>query len=232
MSNFSKSYEKLLERTKQLVVLNSAGAIIQWDMETKMPPKAINLRSQQLALLGVIGHRMLTDQAMTNIIAEAEKALVSNNTDNVENRNLLLVKKAYNEATKIPESLVFETEKQRTLSVGAWKRAKTVKDWKSFKPELKKMIDLRAKAAEMLMEVKDAKNPYDALIDDFEPKMKAEKISVVFDAMKNGLISILKKIDESDIKPDVNLLSRPIPIESQRLISEVAMEFVGYDTHS
>jgi carboxypeptidase Taq len=232
MSGFPKSYEKLLERTKQLVVLNSASAIVQWDMETKMPPKAINLRSQQLALLGVIGHRMLTDPEMGKIVSEVEKALTSNNMGAVEKRNILLVKKAYNEATKIPESLVFETEKQRTVSVGAWKKAKTVKDWKSFKPELKKMIDLRAKAAEMLMEVKDAKNPYDALIDDFEPKMKAERIRVVFDAMKNGLISILKKIDNSSVKPEVNILSRPIPIESQRLISEAAMEYVGYDTHS
>ena len=231
MSDFSKSYEKLLERTKHLAVLNSASAIIQWDMETKMPPKAINLRSQQLALLGVIGHRMLTDPAMGNIIMEAEKFLASNKTD-AEERNILLVKKAYYEATKIPESLVYETEKQRIVSVGAWKKAKTVKNWESFKPELKKMIELRAKTAEMLMEVKDAKNPYDALIDDFEPKMKAERIGVVFDTMKNGLISILKKIDKSGIKPDSNLLSRPIPIESQRLVSEMAMEFVGYDTHS
>lgn len=232
MSDFSKSYEKLLERTKQLVVLNSASAIVQWDMETKMPPKAINLRSQQLALLGVIGHRMLTDPEMGRIITEAEKSLASNNSGAAEKRNILLVKKAYNEATKIPESLIFETEKQRIVSVGAWKKAKTVKDWQSFKPDLKKMIELRAKAAEMLMEVKDAKNPYDALIDDFEPKMKAGRITVVFDAMKNGLINILKKIDESGVKPDKNLLNRPIPIESQRLISEAAMEFVGYDTHS
>ena len=232
MSIFSKSYERLLERTKQLVVLNSAGAIVQWDMETKMPPKAINLRSQQLALLGVIGHRMLTDPEMGKLISDAEKSLTSNNTVAAEKRNILLVKKAYIEATKIPESLVFETEKQRTVSVGAWKKAKTVNDWKSFKPELEKIIILRAKAAEMLMDVKDAKNPYDALIDDFEPKMKAERISVVFDAMKKGLIGILKKIDKSEVKPDNALLSRPIPIESQRLISEAAMEFVGYDTHS
>jgi carboxypeptidase Taq len=232
MSNFSKSYERLLERTKQLMVLNSAGAIVQWDMETKMPPKAINLRSQQLALLGVIGHRMLTDPEMGKLISEAEKGLTSNNTIATEKRNILLIKKAYIEATKIPESLVFETEKQRTVSVGAWKKAKTVNDWKSFKPELEKIIILRAKAAEMLMDVKDAKNPYDALIDDFEPKMKAERISVVFDAMKKGLIGILKKIDKSEVKPDNDLLSRSIPIESQRLISEAAMEFVGYDTQS
>ena len=39
MVNLPKEYEALLERSKQLTVLGSAGAILQWDMETKMPPR-------------------------------------------------------------------------------------------------------------------------------------------------------------------------------------------------
>jgi len=31
-------YNSLLERSKELTVLRSAGSILRWDMQTKMPP--------------------------------------------------------------------------------------------------------------------------------------------------------------------------------------------------
>jgi carboxypeptidase Taq len=229
MVNVPKEYEALLERSKQLAVLGSAGAILQWDMETKMPPKGINLRSQQMALLSVMGHRMLTDPEVGRLIEASEK---SKNLGEAEKRNIWLAKKAYGEATKLPERLVFETEKQRTVSTGAWKKAKASNDWKSFKPELEKMIELRKEAAGLLMDVKGAKNPYDALIDDFESQMTQARITEVFDEMKTGLIDIIKRVKKSKVKPDTGILSRKVPVETQKLISDFAMEYVGYDVKS
>jgi hypothetical protein len=57
----TESYNGLMERAKDLLTLQSTTAVVYWDLETKMPPKGIQLRSQQLALLQKIGHRMLTD---------------------------------------------------------------------------------------------------------------------------------------------------------------------------
>ena len=59
-SNIRSAYKKLLARTKDLIVLSSAQSIIHWDMETMMPPKAVEQRSQQLALLSSISHKMST----------------------------------------------------------------------------------------------------------------------------------------------------------------------------
>jgi Zn-dependent M32 family carboxypeptidase len=57
-SSVKKLYDEMLEGAKELLVLQSAAGIVSWDMETKMPPRGLSLRSQQLALLGVIGHKM------------------------------------------------------------------------------------------------------------------------------------------------------------------------------
>ncbi|MDH5663520.1 MAG: carboxypeptidase M32, partial [Candidatus Bathyarchaeota archaeon] len=54
------SYKKLLKKVKDMFILESATSVIHWDMETMMPPKAIRLRSQQLALLSRIEHKMST----------------------------------------------------------------------------------------------------------------------------------------------------------------------------
>jgi len=230
MSNVSKPYEQLMDRFKQFTILNSASGIVNWDMETKMPPKGMELRSQQMALLGVIGHRMITDSEIGQLLTTVES--VSSKMDSVQRRNLYLIRKAYFEATKLPENLVFETEKQRIISVGIWKKAKATKNWRIFKPELKKMMDLRTKAAELLMDIKEAKNPYDALIDDFEPKMKAARITEVFEGMRKGLIDAMKKIENSGIKPDITILERTVPVETQKILSDMAMNYLGYDTHS
>jgi len=231
-SNLQKAYDELLAKSKELTILQSTTAIVNWDMETKMPPKALNLRSQQMALLELISHKMLTDPQVGKTLEGIEKAPGYTEFDTVQKRNVYLARKAYDEATKLPESLVFDTAKQQTIAVGVWKKAKAAKDYKMFKPELKKMIELRQKAADILMGVKGTKTPYDALLDDFESKMTADKITKVFDEMRVGLIDVMKRVEKSGYKPDKSILSRPVPINVQKKISDAAMDYIGYDTKS
>ncbi len=228
--NLQKAYESLLAKSKDLAVLGSTTAIVNWDMETKMPPKALNLRSQQMAMLEVMGHKMLTDPQVGKTLEAIEKDPGCLELDAVQKRNTYLTRKGYDEATKLPESLVFETAKQQTIAVGVWKKAKAAKDYGMFKPELKKMIELRQRAADILMGVKCTKTPYDALLDSYESKMTADKVTRVFTGMREGLIDVMKKVEGSGFKPDASILSRPVPIEVQKKISEAAMDYIGYDT--
>ena len=69
MTNFPiSSYKKLLEKNKKITILYSAIANLNWDMETKMPPKGVELRSQQLALLNQIGHKMITNPEIGKLL--------------------------------------------------------------------------------------------------------------------------------------------------------------------
>jgi carboxypeptidase Taq len=101
-----------------------------------------------------------------------------------------------------------------------------------FRPELEKMVELKKKAAEILMEVKETATPYDALIDIFEPKMTAKTITKVFDELRAGLVSLLRKCEASSKQPDVSILKRKVPIDIQRKIAKALAEAVGYDIAS
>ncbi|MCJ7470401.1 carboxypeptidase M32, partial [Candidatus Bathyarchaeota archaeon] len=79
--NLGSDYKKLMERTKDLAIFMSAGSVIMWDMETMMPPKAIGLRSQQLALLSRIQHKMGTDPEVGALI---EKIMRHPNYDKLD----------------------------------------------------------------------------------------------------------------------------------------------------
>ena len=67
------SYNKLLEKTKNLISIYSAAAILRWDMETMMPPRGIKLRSLQLANITRIAHKMSTDPEIGRLLDETKK---------------------------------------------------------------------------------------------------------------------------------------------------------------
>lgn len=228
-SSVQANYDALLAKYKDLVLLRSAEDVVIWDMETKMPARGLELRSEQMALLSVLAHRMLTDKAIGKRLDAIEKGAGNGELTAEQGRNVHLLRKGYDEATSIPDKLVAEMSKQQTLSVGHWKKAKAAKDFSMFQDHLRRNIELKEKVADILMEVKGTRTPYDALLDIYEPGMTADRITKVFGGMRNGLMKILRRVDGED-QPDHSFLTRPMSIDAQRKISAMLMEFIGYRT--
>jgi len=228
----NSSYEKLLAKFKELAILQSSVSIISWDMETKMPPKAINLRSEQLAQLSQIEHRLSTNPEIGVLLEKIEKHPDYEMLSQLQKRNVYLTRKNFDEQTKLPEKLVVETAKQEAIAIDTWKKAKAAKDYSMFKPELKKLFDLKKQAADILMTVKNTSTPYDAFIDIFEPKMTADVIASIFEELKKGLITIIQKCLAAPKQPDTSILHRKVPISTQQEISKSLAKFLEYDVES
>ena len=226
------SYDKLMAKAKDIIVLGSVESLVGWDMETKMPPKAINLRSQQLGMLSQVVHRMITDPEIEVVLSKIEKHPDYEGLSELQKRNIYLIRKNYDEQTKLPEKLVVETARQQAIAIDIWKKAKAAKNFAMFKPELEKLLNLRRQAADILMKVKGTKTSYDALIDIFEPKMTAEAISKVFGELRDGLVAVLKKCLNAPKQPDTSFMSRKVPVEVQREISNELAKYIGYDVTS
>ncbi|MGZ4851395.1 MAG: hypothetical protein ACXV2C_08470, partial [Candidatus Bathyarchaeia archaeon] len=213
-TDLTSDYKRLIEKNKNLIILGSAEAIISWDMETKMPPRAVQLRSEQLALLSEVHHKMSISPATGKLLETIQKNTGYAKLGDVEKRNVQLIKKNYDEQTKLPTKLVKAMAKQQAVSVNTWKKAKAAKDYSMFKPELQKLVDLTMEAAEILMKVKQTKTPYDALLDIYEPKMTAEATAKVFTDLQQGLKTLLAQIAAS--KNPVKNLPQSVPVEKQR----------------
>ena len=192
--NIHSAYERLLNRIKDLIVLSSAQSVVHWDMETMMPPKAVELRSQQLALLSRISHRMSTAPEIGKLLNEILTSPQYGTFSELEKRNVFLMKKGYDEQTALPEKLVSEIAMQQAVTVNIWKKAKKAQNFAVLKPELEKLVALSKEAAQILMKVKEAATPYDAFLDDYEPKMTAEAIAATFSKLQRGLMKLLEKI--------------------------------------
>lgn len=231
-SDVHSAYKKLLELTKDLIVLQSAEAIIHWDMETMMPPRGIEQRSQQLALLSRLSHKMSTSPEIGRLLNEIFSSSQYETLTEVEKRNLYLIKKNYDEQTQLPEELVSEIAKQQALTVNTWKKAKAAKSFSILQTELQKLVELNRKKAEILMKVKATATPYNALIDLFEPKMTAAAITEIFVQLQKGLVALLRKIQNAPNQPNTAILKCNVPVEAQRQIAKALAETMGYDISS
>ncbi|MHA1908391.1 MAG: carboxypeptidase M32 [Candidatus Thorarchaeota archaeon] len=224
------SYDKLLERVKEITLLGAAGGFLNWDMLTYMPPRGAQLRGEQLGVLTRILQRMQTSTEFSELLSRAEKE--SDSSDPIVARNLQLLRKNFDVATVLPEDLVAEISKQRAIANQTWVKAKTESDWKIFEPVLEKTFDLQYKAAELTMDVIGAKNHYDALIDNFEPGMTSDAISSSFSELRSGLVPLVKELTEKSSQVDVSRISRNVEKEVQKQIVTNLAETIGYDTTS
>jgi carboxypeptidase Taq len=226
------AYDELLLKTKDAMVLSTVEGIIHWDMETYMPPTAVEQRSQQLALLSRIHHKLETDPKIGELLTTIKTSPQYQTLGEVKKRNLYLIAKSYREANALPERLVADIAMQEALTVNLWKKAKAKNDFNLYKADLQKLLDLIKESAEILMKVKKTKTPYEALIDNFEPKIHIETISKIFKQLRMGLEPLISKIESHQTKPSTESINQLVPVENQRIIAKLITQNLGYDTSS
>jgi carboxypeptidase Taq len=83
------------------------------------------------------------------------------------------VLKDYENAKKLPESFVREYSEVTSKAQLVWREAREKDDFKLFAPHLERMFEYARKEAQLL---DPNKNPYDVLLDKFEPGMTSERL--------------------------------------------------------
>jgi carboxypeptidase Taq len=173
--------------------LSSASALLGWDQQTYMPPKAAEERGEQLATLARIVHEMITSEEFGRLLEDLLPYAQSLDGDSTDARIILKAKKLYDKETKVPAEKVAEFARATTLGQEAWVRAKTESNFESFKPYLEKIVDLRREYASYF---KPYEHVYDPLLDDFEPGMKTADILAIFSALRPQQVELIKAIRE------------------------------------
>jgi carboxypeptidase Taq len=71
--------------------------------------------------------------------------------------------------------------------------------------------------------------PYNALLDEYEPGATTDQISRVFETLRNELVDLLKKIANAPRTTDKSIVERDYDIELQRIFGESVAAAVGFD---
>jgi carboxypeptidase Taq len=188
-----------------------------WDQETVMPRGAAGQRGEEMAAIEGVLHARRTDPRVGEWLAGAEAA------DDVARAQLRLIRRAYDRTVKVPARLAQELARVTSLAQGIWAQARAADDVAAFLPTLAQVIALRREEAAALAAGGDA---YDALIDDYEPGIRAADLAAMFDRMRPRLRALRAAVlDKGPVAP----LRGRFPREGQLALAREVAGVFGYD---
>jgi len=216
MSNHT-ALDALLDYASQTEALSQVAGRLGWDQETVMPRGAARQRSEEMGAMAAMLHERRMNPRIGEWLALAEPR------DAVDAAKLRHIRRDYDRATKLPESLAAELARTTSIAHGVWAEARANDDVAAFLPMLEKVVDLRRQEAACLANGGDL---YDALVDDYEPGMTGAEIAAMFDRMRPRLVALREAILG---KPAPKALAGNFAHDAQlALTSKIASAF-GYD---
>lgn len=219
------AYEWLLNHYRTAAHLESIKSLLHWDQSTFLPEEGHPYRAEQLGTLAKLLHDLRTDPVAGEKLAEAESTGTGEDPYGVEAVNVREWRRSYDRATKIPVRLAVELARAASAGELAWEKAKPANDWNGFRPYLERIVALRREEAECLG---IGHEPYDALLDEYEPGETAQAIEPVFARLREALSSLLDRIGNSPRKPQTGVLHRHFPRSAQMLFGTEVISRLGY----
>ena len=104
----------------------------------------------------------------------------------------------------MPPELSAEITRAGSRGFGVWVEARTRSDYELFRPALEEMVELKHRYVDCFPPADD---PYDTLLDDYEPGMKTAEVRTIFDRLKEELVPLIEAARSSATPP----VHRPLP---------------------
>ncbi|HZU13494.1 MAG TPA: carboxypeptidase M32 [Chloroflexota bacterium] len=218
--------QRLRERLATVVNLDHAAAVLGWDQQTYMPPGGARARGEQLATLTRLSHEIFTDQETAHLIDLAEQEVRSLPPESVDAALTRVARRDYDKATRVPASLVAELSRHAVEAHAVWVQARETADFPMFVPSLQRSVELSRELAEALG-YED--QPYDALLDQFEPGMKTAQVRDIFTTLRPHLIELVQAVASSPVKMDAGILHQEFDEGKQEHVGRLIATRYGYD---
>ena len=219
-------YIALKKRFQHIGALEEVEGILHWDMSVMMPKGGAESRAEQLAVMKLTIHKMLTDPYLTTLLDAAE---ADSPEAPWEAANLREMRRNWRHANAVDGKLVEALSKASSRCEMIWREAKPKNDFAAVSESLSEVLRLvREKAATKASEIKV--EPYEALLDQFEPEIRINDIDRLFNDLAGFLPDFLDNVltrqtaISGPIKPE-----GPFDLEAQRELAANLMERVGFD---
>lgn len=221
-----EKYNALLRRLQDVRNIERAGAVLGWDLETKMPPKGIMARASQLETLSRLAHQMFIDEETSQLLEDATAELSGIDDDSTEASMLRVVRKDLEDAVKLPTEFVAQFTALTARAKRSWEHARAQNDFSIFQDDLARIIDMSRQKAEF---IGYTENPYDALLYEYEPSLTSADVQAIFEGHKQDLIDLVAAITEVSERVDDSPVHQHFPIEKQREFGLMVARAIGYD---
>jgi carboxypeptidase Taq len=212
---------ELEERLAEIKDLARIEELLGWDLEVWMPDAGQSARATQLATLAGILHQRRSDDRIGELVEELGAYAESLPHDHDHACLVRVARRDWELARRVPMALAAELGGATADAYVAWVRARERSDFDAFRPSLERMLELSLRWAEC---VSPGGDPYDALLDKWEPGMRADEVQRIFDVLQPELRSLVEEFatDEED-----EFMQGPFPVTVQEELSRELVERFG-----
>ncbi|THB71456.1 MAG: carboxypeptidase M32 [Desulfovibrio sp.] len=225
-----QAYELLQLDSRETSLLASTAALLGWDQSTMIPPAGHGHRAEQLSLLSGLIHERLVNPRREEWLARVEGSGLTKDLHSAEAANIREWRRSFDRAVKLPTRLAVELAKAASLAQAAWEKARPENDWHTFLPHVETLFRLKREEAEA---VGYEHEPYDALLDVYEPGETAASLAPLFSALGRSLAALLEQIiaaNQSDL--DRGKLMQGHDSQAQEALVREIVRDLGFDFSS
>jgi carboxypeptidase Taq len=215
-------YAELRDRLGQLWDLAKLGGLAAWDQQTMMPPQGAGVRARQLASVSRLVHDLVVSDELGALLDELRPYEESLDYDSDEASLIRVMRRDRDKELRVPAELREQQSRAGAEAYPVWVEARRASDFELFLPHLRRNVELRREYASCF-EVDD---PYDALLDDFEPGMKTAEVREVFAQLKDGLVPLIEDGAEQEI--DDSMLRGSFPLAAQQELEQLVLGRFGF----
>jgi carboxypeptidase Taq len=203
-----EQYEDYRRRMQRIADIRNASALLQWDQETYLPPKAAALRGQQISTLSELSHQLFTAEDLGVLLQTlADDATL----DEAAARNVERTLEDYRKNKKYSSAFVRLLSEQTNKAFHAWIDARSKNDFRVYEKALDTLVELKRQEADLLGY---EGHRYNALLDEFEKGCTVDLVDRTFEGLLPTLRELLQRIMD---KPpvDESFLHRHYPRQKQ-----------------
>jgi carboxypeptidase Taq len=216
------AFVALKERLAEIADVAKAAGVLGWDQRVTMPPGGGEARAEALATLGRIAHERFVDDATGRLLDACSPLEDEQPFDSDEACLVRVTRRDWEKARRVPADLRAEMTREAARGHQAWVDARRNSDFAAFLPYLRRNVDLKLRYIDCF---EGFESPYDPLLDDYEPDMKASEVKEVFDVLRPALTELVAAAPEVD----AGFLHGDFPVVDQRDFAEEVLPTLGFE---
>jgi carboxypeptidase Taq len=212
---------QLKERLGKITDLERISRVLSWDQQTMMPPAGSDHRADHLSTLRRLSHELLIDDEMRRLLDELRPLEDSLEPDSDVASLIRVTRRQYEKSSRVPTELRAEMTRASAQARPVWVKAKGESNFELFLPVMERTVELRRRYVDCFDGVEE---PYDILLDDFEPYTTTAEVREIFAELKAELVPLIAEL--RDIEVDDSFMAGNFPVDRQeRVAKEVVAQF-------
>ncbi|TMX71483.1 carboxypeptidase M32 [Vibrio rotiferianus] len=218
------AFQKLVEHSNKVFNFGHLASIVGWDQAAVMPAGGAEARSNAVAELEVHIHSLMTQPHLGDLFAQAEEESLSAKEQAV----LREMKRDWQQANLLPESLVQAQSLAGSKCEHAWRTQRGDNDWAGFEKNWAEVVKLSQEEAQIRAEA-NGTTPYDAMLDIYEPGTTSASLDDLFADVKTWLPNLIDDAIEKQKSNNILLPNGHYPAEKQKALGLEVMKLLQFD---